>query len=237
MVPVQVVCARSAVRSGPLTTQDSPVNASVAVTLTVIGAATFASCVLGTPKATTVNVPTGVPMPLKETVRPAAMVRVPLAAPNDVGENATEIVQHAAGIPQVVLTMPKAEPCTLGLSATRAPELVMVTADAGLTVPTSISPKVSTGLETLSAGSREASGVVGKGLVSRVSMGGRTSPPDGLTSGLELPPPQPATARMPTSPKQVAWSNRSEFLLHVMWYPPSITRMLFRKMRASQQCD
>lgn len=66
-------------------------------------------------------------MPLKETVRPAATVRVPLAALAVVGVNTTAIEQLAAAVPQVVLERANPVPSTVGLSATREPVLVTVT--------------------------------------------------------------------------------------------------------------
>jgi hypothetical protein len=150
------------------------------------------------------------------------MVSVPLAAATVVGANTTEIVQLAAGVAQVVLATPNTGTSTFGMSATRAPVLVMVTANAGLICPTSTSAKLSAAGTTLSAGNWATSGpdTVASGtdppLSGAAESGTDVLPPALLSwftngAGLLLPP-QPTPARIPTSPKQVAWSNRSNLL-------------------------
>jgi hypothetical protein len=68
-------------------------------------------------------------VPLKETVRPVATVRMPFAPPTDPGENLSVIVQVAAAVPQVVfvVSMINPAPVTVGLTTTGAPVLVTVT--------------------------------------------------------------------------------------------------------------
>jgi hypothetical protein len=82
-----------------------------------------------------------VPTPLKETVRPGATVRTPLAAPTDFGENLTATVQLAAAIPQVVLSSRNPEPVTVGKSETGVPLLVTVPTLTGDTSPSATVPK------------------------------------------------------------------------------------------------
>jgi hypothetical protein len=87
-------------------------------------------------------------VPLKETVRPEATVRTPLAAPTDAGKNLTEIVQLVAAVPQVVLSIRNPAPVTVGLSATAA-VLVTVTTEATLLAPTATLPKLTDGRLTV----------------------------------------------------------------------------------------
>ena len=145
MAPVQVVFAGvgSAVRSGLLETQVRPLSAAVARTVTENGTAWLGSTVAGSAEEIALNERGGLPMPLKETVRPGATVSVPLDTATDVGANTTEMVQLAAGVVQVVPATPNTVTSTFGLSATRAPVLVMVTANVGLICPTSTSEKLS----------------------------------------------------------------------------------------------
>jgi hypothetical protein len=153
-----------------------------------------------------VNVPGGLPVPLKETVRPGATVRIPLAAPTDAGMNLTEIVQLTAAVPQVVLSMRNPAPVTVGLTTT-AVALVTVTTDAVLLAPISMLPKLTVAGLTLNV---DGAGPPSPGGITPTSCFAVPA-----SVGLLLPP-QPATASMPTSPKQVAWSTRSKFLEHVM---------------------
>jgi hypothetical protein len=206
MVPVQVVVAGAAVRSAPLGRHDRSVRAVVAVTVTETGRLAFTSTVVGITDGVRVNVPGGLPVPLNETVRPGATVRIPLAAPTDAGENLTEIVQLVAAVPQVVLSMRNPAPVTVGLTTT-AVALVTFTTDAGLLAPISMVPKLTVAGATCTA---TAGGPSSPGVAPVPSL-----LPASATAGLLLPP-QPAIASMPTSPKQVAWSTRSKFLEHVM---------------------
>jgi hypothetical protein len=158
-----------------------------------------------------VNVPGVLPTPLKETVRPPATVRVPLATPAAVGENTTEIVQLAAGVEQVVPMIANAGTSTVGLSAVSAPVLVTVTVNAELGCPTSTSPKGSAAGEILNEGPWGRSGMDGR--LSAGAPSGTSTLPSRTGGSVELLlPPQPTPARMPTSPKQVAWSNQSDLL-------------------------
>jgi hypothetical protein len=162
-------------------------------------------------------------MPLRVTVRPEATMRVPLATVADAGVNTIEIVQLAAGVEQVVPVIENAATSTVGVSAVRTPVLVTVTVIAGLACPTSTSPKGSTAGETFSTGPWGRSGRATSGTDGLPSAGAPSwtnmlpsmppIPPSKRPGSLELLlPPQPTPARMPTSPKQVAWSNRSNLL-------------------------
>jgi hypothetical protein len=136
----------------------------------------------------------------------------PLTFPTAVGWKTTEMVQvPAVGTEAQVSVMLNApEPVMVGTIATGwVPELVTVMTCVTLVAPTSTLPK---GTETLSIDSVPAGGPP--------SCPGMVPPKSDVvfasTEGLELLPPQPATASMPTSPKQAAWSNRSKFLEHVV---------------------
>jgi hypothetical protein len=135
----------------------------------------------------------------------------PLTFPTAVGWKTTEMLQLlAAGTEaQVSVMLNSFDPVILGTIATGwVPELVTVMTCVVLIAPTSTLPK---GTETLSIDS-----VPARDPPSCPGMGPVSGPLLASTEGLELLPPQPATASMPTSPKQAAWSNRSKFLEHVV---------------------
>jgi hypothetical protein len=136
----------------------------------------------------------------------------PLTFPTAVGWKTTEMLQLlAAGTEaQVSVMLNSFDPVILGTIATGwVPELVTVMTCVVLIAPTSTLPK---GTETLSIDSVPAWGPPSCPGIIPLPSGARLA----STEGLELLPPQPATASMPTSPKQAAWSNRSKFLEHVV---------------------
>jgi hypothetical protein len=160
----------------------------------------------------TLKLPWGTPLPPRLTVSVLEIDNTPLTCPTAVGWKTTEMLQlPVAGTwAQVSVMVNSFDPLMLGTIATGwDPELVTVTTCVVLVAPTSTLPK---GTVTLSIDSVPAGGgPSGPGIITPVSDGAFAS-----TEGLELLPPQPATASMPTSPKQAAWSNRSKFLEHVV---------------------
>jgi hypothetical protein len=184
------------------------------VAVTVTDPVTEAPVATLLPRSTpgTLKLPWATPVPLRLTASVLVIDNTPLTLPTAVGWKTTEMLQlPAAGTEAQVSVMLNApDPVICGTIATAwAPELVMVTTCAGLGTLTSTLPKVTVTLsiESVPAGPPSGGGMFvmpsGPRLASR-------------TAGLELLPPQPATASMPTSPKQAAWSNRSKFLEHVV---------------------
>jgi hypothetical protein len=143
---------------------------------------------------------------------PSETETLPLIAPATAGVAVIEIVQVAATAnvvpehPVAVIPVPLTE-TVIGPEAL-VPALVTVTVLAVAVFPTSTDPRSTDGGLTVRIAPPVPASVMGTVPVASVA---------GFASvGFLLLPPQPATASMPTSPKQVAWSNRSKFLEHVM---------------------
>jgi hypothetical protein len=161
----------------------------------------------------TLKLPWGTPLPPRLTVNVLEINNTPLTCPTAVGWKTTEMSQLlAAGTEaQVTVMLNSSDPMIFGTIATGwVPELETVMTCVVLVAPTSTLPKVTETLSPIDSVPAGA-GPSGPGMVPPMSDVAFAS-----GGGLELLPPQPATASMPTSPKQAAWSNRSKFLEHVV---------------------